>query len=75
MVNLIVKVVRELLSCAVDNDYRRDNVNPAQRIELFKLGEHRAWSDEEGTAFEAGWLAGSMQARLHAREVHRLTLW
>jgi hypothetical protein len=63
MANMIVRVVRVLLSCAVDNEYRRDN--PAQRIKLFRLGEHRAWTDEECAAFEARWPAGSMQRRAY----------
>jgi integrase len=63
MANMLVKVVRVLLAYAVDNDLRRDN--PAQGIKLFKLGEHRAWSDEECAAFEARWPAGSMQRRAY----------
>ena len=59
--NMIVKVVRLVTSYAIENDYRKDN--PALRIGLFKLGEHRAWSDEESAKFEARWLAGSMQRR------------
>jgi integrase len=61
--NMIVKVVRLLMSYAVDNEYRKDN--PAQRIELFKLGEHRAWTDEECAAFERRWLPGTMQFRAY----------
>jgi integrase len=61
--NMIVKVVRLLLSYAVDNGYRTDN--PALRIELFKLGEHRAWTDAECATFEAKWPAGSMQRRAY----------
>jgi len=58
-----IKVVRVLLTYAVDNDYRRDN--PAKGIKLLKLGEHRAWTDEECAAFEARWPAGSMQRRAY----------
>jgi integrase len=63
MANMVVKVVRLLLSYAVENGYRTDN--PAQRIKLFKLGEHRAWTDEECAAFEARWPVGSMQRRAY----------
>jgi integrase len=63
MANMVVRVVRALLSYAVDNEYRRDN--PAQRIKLFKLGEHRAWSDEECAQFEARWPPGTMQRRAY----------
>ncbi len=61
--NMIVKVVRLLLSYAVENGYRTDN--PALRIDLFKLGEHRAWTDAECARFEAKWPAGSMQRRAY----------
>ena len=57
MANMVVRVVRMLLNYAVDSELRRDN--PAQRIKLFKLGEHRAWTDEECAAFE------SMQRRAY----------
>jgi integrase len=63
MANMVVRVVRMLLNDAVDNEWRRDN--PAQRIKLFKLGEHRAWTDEECAAFEARWPTGSMQRRAY----------
>jgi integrase len=62
--NMVVKVVRLLLSYAVDAEYRRDN--PALRIKLFKLGEYRAWSDEECVAFERRWQPGTMQRRAYA---------
>jgi hypothetical protein len=45
MANMVVRVVRALLTYSVDNEYRKDN--PAQCIKLFKLGKHRAWSDED----------------------------
>ena len=63
MANMVVKVVRVLLAYAVDNEYRADN--PATRIKLFKLGEHRAWTDQECATFEARWPAGSMQRRAY----------
>jgi integrase len=62
--NMVVKVVRLLLSYAVDAEYRRDD--PAQRIKLFKLGEYRAWTDEECVAFELRWQPGTMQRRAYA---------
>lgn len=63
MANMLVKIVRVLLAYAVDNDYRRDN--PALRIQLFKLGEHRAWTDADCAAFEMRWPVGSMQRRAY----------
>ena len=62
--NMMVAVVRMLMSFAVDNDYRKDN--PGKGIKLFKMGEHRAWTDEECEAFEARWPPGSMQRRAYA---------
>jgi hypothetical protein len=61
--NLVVKVVRVLLSYAVENGYRGDN--PALRIKLFKLGERRAWTDDECAKFETRWPVGSMQRRAY----------
>jgi integrase len=63
MANMLVNVVRRLLNYAIDSNLRPDN--PAQRMPLFKLGEHRAWTDEECAAFEARWPAGSMQRRAY----------
>jgi hypothetical protein len=63
MANLLVSVVRVLLDYAVESELRCDN--PAQRVKRFKMGEHRAWTDEECTAFEARWPAGSMQRRAY----------
>lgn len=60
---MVVKITNMLMAYAVDNGYRRDN--PATKIKLFKLGEHRAWSDEECATFEARWPAGSMQHRAY----------
>jgi integrase len=64
MANMVVKVVRLLLNYAVDNEYRKDN--PALRIKLFKLGEHRAWTEEECASFEKRWAPGTMQRRAYA---------
>jgi len=62
--NMVVKVVRLLLSYAVEMEYRKDN--PAQRIKLFPLGEYRSWSEEECAAFETRWALGTMQRRAYA---------
>jgi integrase len=61
--NQLVSVMRMLLNYAVENELRTDN--PAQRIKLFKGGEHRAWTDEECAIFEAHWPPGSMQRRAY----------
>jgi hypothetical protein len=64
MANMVVKVANMLLMFAVENDYRRDN--PAMKITLFKLGEHRAWTPDELAAFEQRWPTGTMQRRAYA---------
>jgi integrase len=63
MANLLVRVVRVLLNYAIDNELRKDN--PAARIKAFKLGEHRAWTDDECLTFEARWAPGTTQRRAY----------
>jgi integrase len=65
MANLLVKVVRMLLAYAVDDGTYGLRENPASGIELFALGEHRAWTDEECAQFEARWAPGTMQRRAY----------
>ena len=64
MANMVVKVASVLFMFAVESEYRRDN--PAAKIKLFRLGEHRAWSPEELARFEARWKPGTMQRRAYA---------
>jgi integrase len=66
MANMVVSVARTLMTFAIDNDYRDRDDNPALRIKLFKLGEHRAWTAEEIARFEAYWPPGTMQRRAYA---------
>ncbi len=40
--------------------------NPAAKMKLFKVGEWRAWSDEECAAFEARWSSGTVERRAYA---------
>jgi integrase len=61
--NTTVKVVSALLKYAVDNDWIAHN--PAARVKIFKLGEHRAWTDDECLRFEARWAPGTMQRRCY----------
>jgi enterobacteria phage integrase len=63
MANMVVKVLRLLLSYAVDNDWIASN--PALRVKTFKLGEHRAWTAEEMATFERRWAPGTMQRRAY----------
>lgn len=64
MAHMRVKVLRLLIAFAVESGYRKDN--PAARIKLPKLGEHRAWTAEELVAFEVRWAPGTMQRRAYA---------
>lgn len=57
--NTLLRIVRRLLSFAVDREYREDN--PALRIKLFKGGEFRDWKDEELAQFETRWQPGTKQ--------------
>ena len=61
MANMLVKVVKMILSFAVAKDYRTDN--PARRIDLYSGGEHRAWTEEECSTFEEFWRPGTMERR------------
>lgn len=57
--NKMLRVLKVLMSFAVDRSYRKDN--PVSRIKMMKLGSFRAWTAEEMTAFERTWVLGSMQ--------------
>lgn len=64
MANMVVAVVRLLMSFAVENEYRDDN--PALKVKEFKLGEHRAWTVGELAAYERRWPPGTVQRRAYA---------
>ena len=57
-------MLRRLFKYAIKEGYRTDN--PANDITLWKLGEHRAWTDDECAKFEAHWPVGTMQRRAYA---------
>jgi len=57
-------VLQRLFKYAIKEGYRTDN--PANDITLWKLGEHRAWTDDECAKFEAHWPVGTMQRRAYA---------
>jgi len=65
MANMLVKVMRAFMNYVVVNfdEYRKDI--PVHDIKLFKLGEHRAWTDDECGAFEARWPSGTMHRRAY----------
>jgi integrase len=65
MANMLIKVMRLLMKYAVLNFSEYRKYNPVHDIELFKLGEHRAWTDEECAAFETRWGSGTLQRRAY----------
>jgi hypothetical protein len=63
MANMLVRCLKLLLSYAVDQEYIE--TNPAQRLKLNTLGEHRAWTADERAEFEKWWPPGTMQRRAY----------
>lgn len=66
--NTLVRIIRRLLSFAVDREYREDN--PALRIKLFAGGEFRDWTDAELRKFEKAHKPGSKERRAYALLVY-----
>jgi len=62
--NTLLRIVRRLLSFAVDREYRDDN--PALRIKLFEGGEFRDWSDDELAKFERAHKPGAKERLAYA---------
>ena len=61
--NTIVRMLKLLLNFAVEDGLIA--ANPAAKMKLLKVGEWRAWTDEECAAFEADWPVGSMERRAY----------
>jgi len=58
--NYLLRVLRLLLTCAVDNDWRKDN--PALRPKMLKTGEgHRPWEEEQLAQYRERWPAGTRE--------------
>lgn len=57
--NKMLRVLKVLLSFAVEEEYIERN--PASRVKLMKLGEHRAWTTEELRIFEGVWPLGTVE--------------
>jgi enterobacteria phage integrase len=68
--NKMIRVVKLLLSFAIDRGIRADN--PALRIKMFKLGEFRDWTDEELVQFEERWPLGTMERTGYAMGLYTL---
>ena len=43
-----------------------DRAQPCAKMKLLKVGEWRAWTDEECAAFEKRWAPGTMERRAYA---------
>ena len=57
--NNLIRYLKVLMAFAIDRGYRNDN--PVQNVKLLKVGEHRAWTNEEMAHFESKWPVGSLQ--------------
>jgi integrase len=61
--NTIVRMLKLVLNFAVEEEWIE--ANPAARMKLLKVGEWRAWTDEECAAFEGPWAPGTMERRAY----------
>lgn len=61
--NMVVKVLRLLLSFAVDREWIVQN--PALGVESIRGGEYRAWTDVELLAFEERWPRGTTERLIY----------
>ena len=61
--NTIVRMLKLLLNFAVEDGLIA--ANPAAKMKLLKVGEWRAWTEEECAAFESRWPDGSMERRAY----------
>jgi enterobacteria phage integrase len=57
--NDVLKKIRILTRFAIDNGWRRDD--PTIRIRTFAQGEFHTWADQEISAFEEKWSAGTRE--------------
>jgi hypothetical protein len=64
MANVTAKVLRRLLSYAVDNNWRPDN--PATWLKQYRGGTRHSWTDADCAAFEARWPLGSRERLAYA---------
>lgn len=62
--NTLLRIIRRLMSFAVDRQYREDN--PALRIKLFKGGEFPDWKDDELAKFERKHKRGTKARKAYA---------
>lgn len=62
--NTILRMMKILLNFAVDDELIESS--PAAGVKELKVGEWRAWTDDECTKFEKRWAPGTMQRRAYA---------
>jgi Phage integrase family len=62
--NTLLRMLKLVLNFAVDEEWIP--YSPAAKMRLLKVGEWRAWTDEECAAFEARWVPGTMERRAYA---------
>ena len=62
--NTVLRMLKLLLNFAVDDGLIKSN--PAAKMKLLRVGEWRAWTDNECAAFEARWPSGTMERRAYA---------
>ena len=66
--NTIVRMLKIVLNFAVEEEWIESS--PAAKMSLLKVGEWRAWTDEECAAFEARWPLGTMERRAYALAIY-----
>lgn len=64
LANASIKVLRRLLSFAVDNNMRSDN--PVSRIRSYRQGTRHTWTEAELAAYEAKWPLGTRERLAYA---------
>ena len=62
--NTVVRMLKIILNFAVEEELIE--ASPAAKMKLLKVGEWRAWTDEECLTYEARWPQGTMQRRAYA---------
>jgi integrase len=66
--NTIVRMLKVILNFAVEEEWIR--YSPAAKMRLLKVGEWRAWTDEECRAFEQHFAPGAMERRAYALAIY-----
>ena len=66
--NTIVRMLKVILNFAIEEEWIR--YSPAAKMRLLKVGEWRAWTDEECRAFEQHFAPGTMERRAYALAIY-----